>query len=371
MTAASDDGVEERRALQRKAFGPGGGLTEAEAARLRELDEARRRPPSAELSHDSTEPSAPVAAPAVDDDSSHAAAPAGEETGDDGAVPEPGTGSEDTEPSAEPSATAPVRRRRLGVLALAAVVVLLLGIGVGWLAFGRGGEAVALGPEQQQWQADLIASGRYDSGSVRPIAVEDDAVIWMATQNGGKSICLVLGSGTSVTPSCNGREAVQAEGLWGSITTKRDAEDSREVMAQLLLTADGQPAVAVSVSEYGPDGLGGITYSTEAETATAERLAAEGFAANSIWIAGYDGDVPVWTASDSETGRQCLIYDGSTPDAPMVCETTETLQEHDGRLRLQVTDTESGGVTTYELPTAGPGSFVIIREGMGVGAGGD
>lgn len=351
-----DDDVEERRALQRKAFGPGGGLTDAEAARLRQLDAARRCPSPG------PQPSLDSFAAAEDDDEPSA--------GDDAPV-EPDEESADAVTAQSDPPAQRRRRRSLGMLALGAVVVLLLGVGVGWLAFGRsGGTAVALSAEQQGWQSDLVASGRFDPGSVRALATEDDAVIWVATQNGGASICLVLGAGESTTPSCNQREAVQEEGLWGEVTTQRDDEYTRQVMAHMLLTPDGEPAVSVDVSEYGSGG-GGPTYANEAETRTAERLADDGFDPNSIWVAGYDRDVPIWTASEGETGRQCLIYDGATADAPRACETTETLQEHDGRLRLQVTDAETGGMTTYELPTAGFGSFVIIREGSDVGAGGD
>ncbi|MEW2004632.1 hypothetical protein [Microbacterium sp. NPDC079208] len=351
-----DDDVEERRALQRKAFGPGGGLTDAEAARLRQLDAARRRPSPG------PPPSLGSFAAAEDDDEPSA--------GDDAPV-EPDEESADVVTAQSDVPAQRRRRRSLGMLALGAVVVLLLGVGVGWLAFGRsGGTAVSLSAEQQGWQSDLVASGRFDPGSVRALATEDDAVIWVATQNGGASICLVLGAGESTTPSCNQREAVQEDGLWGEVTTQRDDEYTRQVMAHLLLTPDGEPAVSVDVSEYG-SGEGGPTYANEAETRTAERLADDGFDPNSIWVAGYDRDVPIWTASEGETGRQCLIYDGATADAPRACETTETLQEHDGRLRLQVTDAETGGMTTYELPTSGFGSFVIIREGSDVGAGGD
>ncbi|MFJ6548742.1 hypothetical protein [Microbacterium sp. NPDC091676] len=371
-----DDDVEERRALQRKAYRAGGELTAAEATRLRALEESRRTraagPPAA-ASATGPVPEARTPGPPPSSESVSGAP-------DDGEPPAPGGAPVIPEEEAEEVATARTdaptlqegRRRRLGMLALAAVVVLLLGVGIGWLAFGRtGGAAVALSSAQQQWQSELIASGRYDAGSVRALATEDDAVVWMATQNGGASICLVLGSAESTTPSCNQREAVQKEGLWGEVTTQRGDEYTRQVVAQLLLTPDGEPAVSVGVSDFGSGEGSGITYANEEETRTAARLADDGFDPHSIWVVGYDHDVPIWTASEGETGRQCLIYDGSTPDAPRACETTETLQEHDGRLQLQVTDGETGGLTTYELPTAGSPSFVIIREGSDVGAGGD
>lgn len=370
-----DDDVAERRALQRKAFGPGGGLTDAEAARLRELDDARRRPSPGPSTSDPMAGSVPDTrqpGPPRSRDSLATVPDDGETpTGDDAPVVPDDERVDDATRTDRPDVTE-ARHRSRGMLALAAVVMVLLGLGIGWLAFGRtGGAAVALSAEQQGWQSELIASGKYDPGSVRAVATEEGAVVWMATQNGGASVCLVLGSAESTTPSCNQREAVQKEGLWGEVTTQRDDEYTRQVMAQLLLTPDGEPAVAVGVSEFGSGEGSGITYANEEETRTAARLVEEGFDPHSVWVVGYDRDVPIWTASEAETGRQCLVYDGATPDAPKACETTETLQEHDGRLRLQLTDAETGGLTTYELPGGGSPSFVIIREGSGVGAGGD
>lgn len=374
MATADDDGVEERRALQRKAFGPGGGLTAAEAARLRALDDARRPSAVPSATEPVVDPVPEAGPPGPSPFSELLPAAHGDRRPSGGDSPlEPHSGSEEVATARTDRLDPPAGRPRSpGMLALAAVVVLLLGVGVGWLVFGRGsGAAVALSAEQQRWQSDLVTSGEYDPGSVRAIATEEEAVIWVATQNGGASICLVLGAGESTTPSCNQREAVQKEGLWGEVTTQRDDDSTRQVIAQLLLTPDGEPAVSVGASEFGSGEGGGLTYANEAETRTAGRLADAGFDPNSIWVAGYDRDVPIWSASEQDSGRQCLVYDGSTSVAPMACEETETLQEHDGRLRLQVTDVETGGVTTYELPTSGFGSFVIIREGSGAGAGGD
>ena len=376
MAGADDDDVEERRALQRKAYGPGGMLTAVEAARLRALEDSHRTrsagPPASASMTDPVQETRPPGPPPSSGSPSGPHDDGPPAPGGDPAMPE-----EESEEVATVRTDSPTlregRRRRLGTLALAAVVVLLLGVGIGWLAFGRtGGAAVALSSTQQQWQSELVASGRYDAGSVRALATEDDAVVWTATQNGGASICLVLRSAESTTPSCNRRETVQEEGLWGEVTTQRDDDYTRQIMAQLILTPDGEPAVSVDVSEYGIGDGGGITYTNEAETRTAARLIEEGFDPNSIWVVGYDDDVPIWTASAQDSGRHCLVYDGSTADAPMACEEIETLAEHDGRLRLQVTDATTGQVTTYELPTsAGVPSFTIIREGSDAGAGGD
>lgn len=67
MAGADDDDVEERRALQRKAYGPGGELSAAEAARLRALEDSRRTrpvgPPAAPLATGPVQESRPPGPP--------------------------------------------------------------------------------------------------------------------------------------------------------------------------------------------------------------------------------------------------------------------------------------------------------------------
>ncbi len=59
-----------------------------------------------------------------------------------------------------------------GPAVLAVAALLVVGVGVGWLLFGRSAATpVALSAQQQEWQSALIAGGRYDPGSVRALAV--------------------------------------------------------------------------------------------------------------------------------------------------------------------------------------------------------
>lgn len=377
----SAGGDDELRALQRKAYARDGALTAAEAARLAALEELRRAgraDASAVPARDAAACDTGPASDANTDSASGADAVSGGGPGD--ASPESADGSDpgagvDSESSGRTDATGvlgALRNRRPLVLALAAVLLVAVGVGIGWAAFGRSAApAVALTAEQQVWHNDLVASGVYDPGSVRALAVEDDVVIWTATQEQRARICLVLGSGESTMPSCGPAEQVENTGLYGSLTLGADEERQRQVSAQLLLTASGEAAVAAASSDYSST-VTGIEYANDEENATAERLAEDGFDPNSIWVAGYDGDVPLWVASRVGEGRQCLIYDGSTAEAPMTCEAAETFGEYGRGLTLEVADVASGAMTRYELPMdAGPMFLVITREGGVAGAGGD
>jgi hypothetical protein len=349
------DEVAELRSLQAKAYGRDGALTDAEAARLHELETAGRRPWSAE--------ERVVDVPSLERESSPIF----------GAETETETKTEtETETETVPASLRTALRTHIRTVAAAAVAVLALGVGVGWLAFGSHADAaVALDAERQGWQDAVIATGIYDPGSVRAIAVEEDAVVWIATSQQKERTCLILGTATVTMPNCNRTENVREAGIYGSITVDVADGNRREVNAQVFLTASGEPAAVVQTYDYGP-GDSGMVYANEEETATAERLVGEGYDPNSIWVVGYDRGVPIWTAAQVDTGWQCLVHDGSTEDSAAVCEDATTLQEQSAALVLDVRDPVSGALTRYEMASrGGPTSLVITREGGIADAGGE
>lgn len=421
MSAAG--GGDELRALRRKAWGRDAGLSSAESARLQELEEQAARGargPATEAASAESDaaqsmttdglpgqtglafvvPPLPGSGSAVETEVAGVGADGSRDaahgqssqlratgrppsdaraSGEAARVAGPSGADQDGEGSAaggvvrpDGAAAGSAGRPRPLVLALAAAALLLGGGGIGWmLAGGAVGEAVLLSPQQQAWQDDIVASGQYDAGSVRAVTVAEETVVWTATQDQHERTCLILGTGDLTMPSCDRTSSVAERGLYGSIHLGTDGDLQRQLSAQLLLTASGEPAVAVSASDYTTD-VTAIEYANEDETRTARRLAEEGFDPGSIWVAGYDGDTPIWTASQLESGRQCLIHDGSTPDSPMACETVETLGEYDRGLMLEVTDPQSGALTRYEIPwSRGPSTLVISHEGGAAGAGGD
>ncbi|MFK3676385.1 hypothetical protein ACI2IP_01555 [Microbacterium sp. NPDC090218] len=363
----------ELRSLQARAYGRDAELTASDAARLRELEDRRfARVPDATPAV-AVEP--PVAEAAGEMQTEALAVEAGdaERSGDDRDSSGPAAAaSEESSAASSRRALLSVMRAHWRPVAIAVVGLLVVGVGVGWLAFGRSDTAsVALTAEQQEWQDDLVSGGVYDSGSIRALGVEEGAVIWAATRDGGERTCLILGTGDVTLPSCNLTERVSVEGIYGSITVRTEEDQERQVSAQMLLTVSGEPAAVVSSYEY--DSMEtGITYANEEESQTAERLVGEGYDAGSLWVVGYDGEVPIWTAVQRDSQSQCLIYDGSTDDAPVTCIEPETMQEQDASLVLNVVDTESGAVTHFEMASNnGPGYLVITREGDAAGAGED
>lgn len=360
---------DELRSLQARAYGRDASLTASEAARLRELEDRRVTRADdtaggdpAEITEAVPAQPAPVAPRVL----------FGQE--DAGATSEADDGSGEAAVGGGPAAAAPsllsLLRRHWRPAAITAVAVLLIGLGVGWLAFGRSGAApVELTATQRSWQDDLVSGGVYDSGSIRALGVEEGAVIWAATKERGASICLILRAGDVAVPNCGPSERVSDTGIYGSIMVAAEGDLHRQINVQMLLTAAGQPAVAVSTYDYDP-GTTGFTYASEGESQTATRLVEEGFDPNALWVIGYDGDVPIWSGTQIESQNRCLIHDGSRADSPMVCVDPETMQDQDSSLILTVVDAETGDVTNLELASNnGPEYLVITREGGVSGAG--
>ncbi|UPL18506.1 hypothetical protein [Microbacterium aurugineum] len=368
---------EELRSLHARAYGRDSALTAAEAVRLRELEDRRRTTAAAPKSEEPTQVEEPTQLPhAAHVDGTDSVGPSPGERRDEPS-PADRSGGEMSEPIAEAHASPGSSLRSLLVVtrshwrpvAFATVAVLLVGLGVGWLAFGRSHDApVALSPEQQQWEDDLVAGGDYDPGSVRALGVEEGAVIWTATKDGRERTCLILSTGDVTLPNCDETESVSAQGIYGSITVRSEEDLQRQISAQMLFTASGEPAVAVNSYDYDPTQTG-ITYANEEESQTAARLTREGFDAGSLWVVGYDGDVPLWTAVERDSQNSCLIYDGSTDDSPQTCLDPETMQEQGASLVLNVVDADSGAVTHFELASStGAGYLVITHEADAAGA---
>lgn len=372
------DEFEELRSLQARAYGRDGALTEEEAIRLRELEDRRIVATAEPAAQTDAEPDAAPLQPAITGFApgrgreAGAPGPARHDPAEDLPVPDPATVDADERPAVPTESLGSVLRAHWRPFAIAAAAALVIGLGVGWLAFGRPGvPPVELTATQQQWQSDLISSGVYDPGSIRALAVEEGAVIWSATRDERVRTCLILSTGSMTQPSCDRTERIADTGIYGTISVRGDDDTQRQVSVQMLLSASGEPAVAVSTYDYDPT-MSGVTYANEAETRTAERLVEDGFEANSLWVIGYDGDVPVWTAMELESQNQCLIYDGSTAQAPTVCADPETLLEQASSLVLNVVDSETGETTHLEMASnRGPSYLVITREGGVVGAGED
>jgi hypothetical protein len=354
-----DDEVIELRDLQARAYGRGGGLTASEAARLDQLMQ-RQAEQAAKDAGDGIPAPEPVAVEVTD--------PVGRSRPDtrrdaesaDAAYPAAAEPSHDGADHARPSSFPVLLRERWRPLLIGAAVVLGLGIGLGWAVFGRdGAEAVALTPAQQDWQREIIGEATYDQGSLRPVAVEAGVVLWFATKNDGDLTCLVLGDGAHTTSECDTSDAVRDNGLYGTLVVER-GEGQTEVTGQMILTAAGQPAVVTSSYEYDPGSMT-TSYANEEEEDFASTLVAQGFDARTVWVVGYDGEIPVWSGVRTDDAMQCLIYGATEGVADIRCEDSATGEglwvEHVDPATAQTTRVEWQFSPNY-------GNYLVItREG--------
>ncbi|MFJ4224303.1 hypothetical protein [Microbacterium sp. NPDC089695] len=375
----ADDDIRELRALQAKAYGRAGGLTDAEAARLRKIEGVRTRAnpaptgtmdSPASVGSSSIRPSTGSATVTVATTAPTPTAPT--PAAPTPAAPTPAAGS-DSDEGAAPQADTPSLRSLLARrgLAVALTIVAFIGVGIlcGWLAFGdRGGEtAPQLSADQQGWQGDLIASGIYDTGSIRAVAIERDTVVWYATQRDGTNICLILGDGVKTAPTCSTREQVLTGGVYGSLSETSgegdDADDVRyRVDAQLFLSSRGDPAV-IAYSYVAPS-EGSSMYANPEELAIADSLVEAGFDGRSLAVVGYDGDVPLWVGTMTGTQMYCLVYDGSRPEPDMECRDNPIGMPDEEPLVLDRVDGD-GETTRYEYTVGYAQQYLTISHGEG------
>lgn len=339
--------AEERRELQRKAYGPGGALTAAEEQRLRELQDARLPVPV-------PSPAPEGESPRGADESDASRIPASREEGDAPAGP---TWSDaPSDPSALDATVAPVApetlrgglRRNANTLLAAFVVLLAIGVGAGWALFAPRPASLPLTEEQQQRRVELSVDA-FDPGSVRAVAQNDVALVWYATRESGEVHCLVLDVGAQSQTDCL-PSADRELGLSAALPLpSEDAEDaggrsSENVAAMIFLTADGEPMVGLQ--RWGT-GLEQIDQFAGAERDRAGSLVAEGYSLG-LSIVGRFRGAPVWTAdrlSDQGATQRCLIVDGG---GGVTCEAYETAVRQG--LGVHVVDVDStGGVTAVSV----------------------
>jgi len=279
----------------------------------------------------------------------------------------PVTGSTTIAPRASEESPAPSLlsslRDRWRAIAVIAAMMLVLGVGAGWMLFERRGvAAIELSAEQQAWQNGILAEGDYDPGSLRAVEEAAGVVVWIATRNGGEQTCLIMSAGERPAPFCRRGEEAHDQGLFGNYSVVRN--DIRiDITVQVLFTDDGEPAIQTSQYTVDPSSSAGMVYATDEETRIAANLSELGYEPNSIWVAGYDGDVPIWTATLVETQEMCLIYDGSAPDPLTACQDPSDLVPGGESITLSIVDPATGAVTEIDYAASGPQYLVITRNG--------
>ncbi|WP_067197692.1 hypothetical protein [Microbacterium sp. XT11] len=333
----ADDDVELRE-LRARAYGRHGGLTQAEAERLHTLENARRpRVPGGETTpaaaaaptgaHRAHAERGVAAGPAVtvDEDAEHAvpsrapaerAEPAEYGESADALMPSrPGGSSRegDQEEAAQRSASGtPGRRgiRRLSTVIAVAAMLVLLGIGAGWLMFAQRTSGIALSDKEMLRRTEL-SQHDYDVDSVRAVARDDDALVWFATKDHAGSWCLILDVGETTSAECAPLTTVEQLMLSVSVTVPADGGDDgsgQNVIAYALKATTGDPLVAIQRWDFDDSMLDQFE---GADRDRAEALIDEGFFPG-LSIVGEFRRAPVWIAERAgETGavERCLLVD--------------------------------------------------------------
>ncbi|MEZ7754276.1 hypothetical protein O5Y58_02060 [Microbacterium paraoxydans] len=365
-TDGEDAAAAERRALERAAYGRDGGLDAAAARRLQELqEEHRRRTPFAQ-----DEPTEP---PSVGDDApeSVTARPA----------PEDVPAAEDTPPAHPDDVSlteAPAADRRgLVPVLVAAAALLAIGVGAGWALFTPRSATFALTEAQEERRIELAGEG-YDPGSVRPVAEEEGALTWFATQDDGASRCLILDVGTDSQSTCLAEEEA-GPGLYASLPVPSSAADDQEdsfsfesVTAVMLFSTADEPMVSIQRREGGSTL---VAQFGEAERARAEELVGDGYDLN-LSVLGSFREQPVWLGerrAESGAAQRCLIVDA---DGSRQCATIDEAVQSGLRVQLLDVDQETGELlsasvievdftrwqTPYLTVTSGP---AVVDEATG------
>ncbi|MFC4139861.1 MULTISPECIES: hypothetical protein [unclassified Microbacterium] len=308
MTMPADDRLRE---LQRRAYGPGGGLNAAEADELAALQAAVRSGASAAAA---TAPVSPVAGAEIERPATVETgvgeaprAPATVETGAEEAaeapeVPaQPGT---DPARAADPERGAQRRdegrgapRRRRILLAVAALAsALLIGLGAGWLLFGRDGGPAMTAEQRAAW-TDFEASGTYDPGSVRMVGEKYGVTAWYATKSDLHLECIMLTPLPEDAVSCATPPDPKADeqAYWGQLAVSGQLDESGNTTVQAYIVRDtegGQVAIIDKWENSGPDWTT-MFQGTELDIAKVivKETGAEG---EFLQVVGYDGDVPIW-----------------------------------------------------------------------------
>lgn len=357
----------ELRALQSKAYGRGGGLSDADAARLAALESARvvraaggaggavagaaTRQPTEGRTSERVDGATPAddAAPAGDASPADDAAPAGDASPADDPSP-----AGDASPADDPSPADIARgtgttRMRWTSLAAASAALLLVGLGVGWAVFAEKGDGIALTAAQQERRAALQDDGGYDPGSLRAIGQDDDALVWLATKDDGEMSCLTLDVAAESSTQCASTEDLERG--WGfGVSVVAPAGDGDEPAEQFSATAARATTgefVAI-VQRWDTSGNDWMSQFEGAERDRAEQLADEGFDEYTYSIVGNFQERPVWFGQRT-TGavtEDCLVVDAL--DATQCVRAGESREGGIG-IRTTTFDEGAGRTVTSEV----------------------
>ncbi|PCE15356.1 hypothetical protein AUC47_13710 [Microbacterium sp. SZ1] len=364
------DEVEELRALRARAYGRGGGLTAADADRLRQLEETRRPVPLSEPDVD--QPSDADREPLIDAVPLQAA-PLDDTRDSAGQRPTPASGSDEVHGEDVPArpALAAAVRSHVKVVVAASAALILTGVAAGWALFGGGGVESALTAGQQERRLELQAEGKYDDGSVRLVTEDEDAVVWYATRDGSDETCVILDVGEASQEQCRPTDGLDDMALSVSVSVPVDDPDDpadaygASVSAVLARATTGEPLAWVQRWEPQDSMLGQFD---GPDRERAEELVDQGYLP-SLSIVGYFHDQPVWVAEKPADGTQsggmlrCMIVDAT--DEAAACQAS---QDSTAEIRALSVEAGADGTTvTWSLHvrfTNWMNPYLTIEQGL-------
>ena len=336
-----------------RAYAPGGSLTDAEAAELRDLDARNLTTPV-------VAPPIPEPAPTRDDAFRAAVMWAGssQEPRRASSDTDPEQPAADPDPARVPAASARRHFPQRLLIPVIAIVAVVLGLVGGRLVFG---EHTPMTAAQQTAWAKLDASGTYELGSLRLVGSKYGVDAWKGTQAASKLECLILTrEGGSDDPTdghsagcLNPDQRANGEQLQANL----DYSEKRvrySVWAVVVEDINGEQAVVMQRQNV-TEGFDWRAMYGESELAMVRELEDAGFSGQMLNILGYDGDTPVWTGVDDEQ-RQCL----------MVVQGDGIVQQCGGPARIEPLELTIGD-TTYAIEhTPDRGDALTIYRGTGV-----
>lgn len=345
-----EDDSAELRTLQRRAYGRDGGLTDAEARRLQELEQR------------GSALTAPVALsfiPEREPESKREPESNPEPAPNPELAPQP-----NLDPEPEPRsvlAAVTALRRHWKAAAVASALLLAIGLGAGWTLFGERDGDITLTAEQQQRRLELYEKGDYDEGTVRAIAQDDEgALAWYGTKDDGAQACLVIDVGEESGQQCLPRGDVNELALSANVmlSVQKDADagsdpdaessSSTGVNAFLMFSATGEPMA--TIQRYEQQTYSWVQQFAGEDRPRAEKLMSE-YDPMDIRIIGSFREEPVWLIDRSvDDGMEtCLIIDAVEGESQ--CLPSE-LAINGGISTLVFVDDGAGGSEAWTIQVA-------------------
>jgi len=292
------DSSAELRMLRAKAYGPGGELSDAELARLQEL-EGRGRNAAGEEER--------LRLPAVAQPvSSAAAAPPPTKQAEQAERAE----ASDVEASSE---TETPSRRRWPLIAGSVVATLGIGFGIGWAIWGWDTQSFMLTAAHGDERAEL--EEQFDPGTVVAVAEQDGVVVWRAEASQGEERCVIITAPEQTSSGCMSLDEIDEYG-WPnvSITIPEGQERAGESLSAAILRAQTGDLVPY-IQVWGPETYDWESQYTEAELTQLRQIESEGYAPQNLSVIGSDGDTSVFYEWAGQGLCVVAVLDGDVVEA--------------------------------------------------------